>query len=50
MNGKRMRLEKVERPAETETSDTPEGGETNEKAAHNEKGAKVISLEELKRK
>jgi len=50
MNGKRMRLEKVESLAGPETSDTPEDGETKNKATRNEKGAKVISLKDLKRK
>jgi hypothetical protein len=54
MNGKKMRLEKVETPVETETSDSQEGKETkkeiSEEAAQNNKGAKVISLEDLKRK
>ncbi len=50
MNGKRMRLEKVESPAEPEASDTPADGEIKSKAAPTEKGAKVISLKDLKRK
>jgi hypothetical protein len=50
MNGKKMRLEKVESPLEPETSDSQEDKETNKQAAQNDKGAKVISLEDLKRK
>ena len=54
MNGKKMRLEKVETPVETETSDSQEGKERKtdikEKTTQNDKGAKVISLEDLKRK
>ena len=54
MNGKKMRLEKVESPVEPETSDSQEDKETkkeiSEEAAQNNKGAKVISLEDLKRK
>ena len=50
MNGKRMRLEKVESPAEPDTSDTPAVGETKNKALRNQKGAKVISLKDLKQK
>jgi hypothetical protein len=54
MNGKKMRLEKVESPVEPETSDSQEDRETKkeigEEAAQNNKGAKVISLEDLKRK
>ena len=50
MNGKKMRLEKVERPIEPETSDSQERPEVKEEAAQNEKGAKVISLKDLKRK
>ena len=50
MNGKKMRLEKVERPVEPETSDSQERSEVKEEAAQNDKGAKVISLKDLKRK
>ena len=50
MNGKKMRLEKVESPVEPETSDSQEHTEIKEEAAQNDKGAKVISLEDLKRK
>ena len=50
MNGKRMRLEKVERPDEPEASDPPEDPETKSNQPQNEKGAKVISLKDLKRK
>lgn len=50
MNGKRMRLEKVESPAEAEASEPPADAETTSKSARNEKGAKVISLKDLKRK
>ena len=54
MNGKKMRLEKVESPDEPETSDLREDTEINkeisEEAGQNNKGAKVISLEDLKRK
>jgi hypothetical protein len=44
MKGKKMRLEKVESPVEKKTS------ETKKETARNDKGAKVISLEDLKRK
>jgi hypothetical protein len=54
MNGKKMRLEKVESPVEPETSESQEDKEINEEikeeVAQNNKGAKVISLEDLKRK
>jgi len=50
MNAKKMRLEKVESPLEPETSDSQADKETNKEAAQNDKGAKVISLEDLKRK
>jgi hypothetical protein len=54
MNGKKMRLEKVESPVEPETSDSQEGKEIQtdikEETSQNDKGAKVISLEDLKRK
>jgi hypothetical protein len=49
MNGKKMRLEKVESPAETEASETLENKQTKKDAAKNDKGAKVISLKDLKR-
>ena len=50
MNGKKMRLEKVESPAEPETSGSGEDAEAKNEAAQNGKGAEVISLEDLKRK
>ena len=50
MNGKKMRLEKVETPAEQETSDLQEDLEAKKQTVQNNKSAKVISLEELKRK
>ena len=54
MNGKKMRLEKVETPVETETSDSSKGKERKtdikEETTQTDKGAKVISLEDLKRK
>jgi hypothetical protein len=50
MNGKRMRLEKIESPVEPETSDSPGNKETEKEASRNDKGAKVISLKDLKRK
>ena len=50
MNGKKMRLEKVETPAEPENSASPSNEETIEEAAQNPKGAKVISLEDLKKR
>ena len=50
MNGKRMRLEKVESPAEPEVSDTPAEVGTKNNEKQSEKGAKVISLKDLKRK
>lgn len=50
MNGKKMRLEKVESPVETENSESQEDQKIIEEAAQNHKGAKVISLEDLKRK
>ena len=49
MNGKKMRLEKVESPDEPEAADSQEKTEIEE-VAQNNKGAKVISLEDLKRK
>jgi hypothetical protein len=50
MNGKRMRLEKVESPAGPETSDPPAGDAPPKKTVPNAKGAKVISLRDLKKK
>ncbi len=53
MNGKKMRLEKVESPAEPQTSEPSKKQKTKlsqKKAAPKEKSAKVISLEDLKRK
>ena len=50
MNGKRMRLEKVESPLEPEPSDSLEDKETKKEASQSDKGAKVISLKDLKRK
>ncbi len=50
MNGKRMRLEKVESPVDPETFDSPGENETKREASRNAKGAKVISLKDLKRK
>ncbi|MDX1707803.1 MAG: hypothetical protein R3274_04335 [Desulfobacterales bacterium] len=53
MNGKKMRLEKVESPAETHKSEPSDKQETllpQKEAAPKEKSAKVISLEDLKRK
>jgi len=54
MNGKKMRLEKVVSPVEPETSDSQEDKETkkeiSEDAIQNNKGAKVISLEDLKKR
>ena len=53
MNGRKMRLEKVESPAEPQTSEPSEKQEASppqKEAAPKEKGAKVISLEDLKRK
>lgn len=50
MNGKRMRLEKVESPVEPETSDSKGDKKTVKEAARKDKGAKVISLRDLKRK
>jgi hypothetical protein len=50
MNGKRMRLEKVESPVEPETSDSPGDKETKKETSRKYKSAKVISLEDLKRK
>ena len=50
MNGKKMRLEKVESPVEPETSELQKDKETTKQTMQNEKGAKVISLQDLKRK
>ena len=50
MNGKKMRLEKVETPDEPEDSESTSKEEVVEEAAQDNKGAKVISLEDLKRK
>jgi hypothetical protein len=52
MNGKRMRLEKVESPPGQKTSEPSEKQDSpsQEKVTPKEKGAKVISLEDLKRK
>jgi hypothetical protein len=50
MNGKRMRLQKVESPVEPESSDSPGDKETKKEASRKNKGAKVISLNDLKRK
>ena len=50
MNGKRLRLEKVESPDEPKVSDNSAEVETKNNEKQNEKGAKVISLKDLKRK
>jgi hypothetical protein len=53
MNGKKMRLEKVESPAEPPTSESPENlktGSTRKERTTGDKSAKVISLDDLKRK
>ena len=50
MNGKRMRLEKVESPVEKKTPEETEEDETINESTGNEKSAKVISLKDLKRK
>jgi len=50
MNGKKMRLEMVESPVETERSDSQEDKEPKKQNVKNDKGAKVISLKDLKRK
>lgn len=50
MNGKKMRLEKVESPVEPETPDLPGDRKAKKEPARKDKGAKVISLEDLKRK
>jgi len=53
MNGKKMRLEKVESPAEFQTSETTENlrtGSSQKEHTTRGKSAKVISLDDLKRK
>jgi len=40
----------VESPVEPETSDSPGDKQTKKNALRNDKGAKVISLKDLKRK
>jgi hypothetical protein len=53
MNGKKMRLEKVESPAEPPTSESLENlktGSTRKERTTGDKSAKVISLDDLKRK
>jgi hypothetical protein len=50
MNGKKMRLEKVESPVEKKTPEKIQDDETKNGSTRNEKGAKIISLEDLKRK
>lgn len=50
MSGKKMRLEVVESPIETERSDSHEDKEPKKQTVKNDKGAKVISLKDLKRK
>ncbi len=50
MNGKRMRLEKVESPVEKKTPEELGEDETNNAPTPNEKSAKVISLKDLKKK
>ncbi|MGD8613908.1 MAG: hypothetical protein PVI93_23030, partial [Desulfobacterales bacterium] len=53
MNGKRMRLEKVESPTESQTSESSENlktGSSQKERATKDKSAKVISLDDLKRK
>jgi hypothetical protein len=53
MNGKKMRLEKVESPAEFKTSESTEGlknGSSPKEPATRDKNAKIISLDDLKRK
>jgi hypothetical protein len=50
MNGKQMRLEKVESPVEKKTTEKLQDDEAKKETAPNDKGAKVISLEDLKRK
>ena len=50
MNGKRMRLEKVESPPEPEPSDSLGDQEVKKEASRSDKGAKLISLKDLKPK
>lgn len=50
MNGKKMRLEQVESPVEKKTSEKIQDDETKSETTPNDKGAKVISLQDLKRK
>jgi hypothetical protein len=53
MNGKKMRLEKVESPTEPQTSESPEKlktGSSQKERTTGGKSAKVISLDDLKRK
>ena len=50
MNGKKMRLERVESPVEPNKSDSQADKEIKKEAVRNDKSAKVISLEDLKRK
>ena len=50
MNGKRMRLEKVETPVEKKTSGKKQDAELKTAPTRNEKSAKVISLKDLKKK
>jgi len=50
MNGKRMRLEKVETPVEKKTSEKIQDDELKTGSTRNEKSAKVISLKDLKKK
>jgi hypothetical protein len=53
MNGKKMRLEKVESPTESQTSESPEKlktGSSQKERTTIDKSAKVISLDDLKRK
>lgn len=49
MNGKKMRIEKVESPVELDTTDTRGDKKAEKGTASNDKGAKVISLKDLKR-
>jgi hypothetical protein len=53
MNGKKMRLEKVESPAEFQTSESTENlktGSSPKEPATRDKSAKIISLDDVKRK
>jgi len=50
MNGNRMRLEKVKSPVESKDPDEKRVRGDRDKATRNPKGAKVISLSELKGK